>query len=117
FRMGLGALSLVAGTLYAQEAAPSPVDSSDEVRRVQELMPVEIRAVRVNDESPFATSNLEEAAIQVRNLGQDIPYVLNHTPSVVVTSDGGAGVGYTGLRIRGTDASRINFTINGIPIN
>src|SRR5690606_5875098 len=48
---------------------------------------------------------------------QDIPYLLNQTPSVNITSDAGAGVGYTGLRIRGTDASRINFTINGIPVN
>lgn len=83
----------------------------------QELIPVEIKAVRVNDKSPYAVSNLNEKDIKSQNLGQDIPYILNQTPSVVITSDAGAGVGYTGMRIRGTDASRINFTINGIPVN
>ncbi|MFT4061877.1 MAG: TonB-dependent receptor plug domain-containing protein [Edaphocola sp.] len=83
----------------------------------QELIPVEVRAVRVNDKSPYAVSNLNQKEIKEQNLGQDIPYILNQTPSVVISSDAGAGVGYTGLRIRGTDASRINFTINGIPVN
>jgi len=83
----------------------------------QELIPVEIKSVRVNDKTPYAVSNLNEKEIKNGNTGQDIPYILNLTPSVVVTSDAGAGVGYTGMRIRGTDASRINFTINGIPVN
>ena len=51
------------------------------------------------------------------NLGQDIPFLLNQTPSVVVNSDAGNGIGYTGIRIRGTDATRINVTLNGIPYN
>src|SRR5678809_784516 len=51
------------------------------------------------------------------NLGQDIPFLLNQTPSVVINSDAGNGVGYTGIRIRGSDATRINMTINGIPYN
>ncbi len=51
------------------------------------------------------------------NLGQDIPFLLNQTPSVVINSDAGNGVGYTGIRIRGTDATRINVTLNGIPYN
>lgn len=83
----------------------------------QELIPVEIKAVRVNDKTPYAVSNLNEKEIKELNIGQDIPYILNQTPSVVVSSDAGTGVGYTGMRIRGTDASRINFTINGIPVN
>jgi iron complex outermembrane receptor protein len=97
---------------FAQEA-----DSTKKPIARQELIPVEIRGVRVNDKSPYAVSNLNEKDIRIQNLGQDIPYLLNQTPSVVINSDGGAGVGYTGMRIRGTDASRINFTINGIPVN
>lgn len=81
------------------------------------LSPVEVRAVRAGEKAPFAKSNLSKAEIAKRNLGQDIPFVLNQTPSVVVNSDAGTGIGYTGLRIRGTDATRINFTLNGIPYN
>lgn len=99
-------------TSFAQEA-----DSVKKPTARQELIPVEIRAVRVNDKSPYAVSNLNEKDIRIQNLGQDIPYLLNQTPSVVINSDAGAGIGYTGMRIRGTDASRINFTINGIPVN
>lgn len=97
---------------FAQE-----MDSVQKMIPQQEMIPVEIRAVRVNDKSPYAVSNLSEKDIRTQNLGQDIPYLLNQTPSVVINSDAGAGVGYTGMRIRGTDASRINFTINGIPVN
>jgi iron complex outermembrane receptor protein len=81
------------------------------------LSPVEVRAVRAGEKAPFAKSNLSKAEIIKRNLGQDIPFVLNQTPSVVVNSDAGTGIGYTGLRIRGTDATRINITLNGIPYN
>jgi len=81
------------------------------------LSPVEVRAVRAGEKAPFAKSNLSKSEIAKRNLGQDIPFVLNLTPSVVVNSDAGTGIGYTGLRIRGTDATRINITLNGIPYN
>lgn len=81
------------------------------------LSPVEVRAVRAGEKAPFAKSNLSKTEIAKRNLGQDIPFVLNLTPSVVVNSDAGTGIGYTGLRIRGTDATRINITLNGIPYN
>ncbi len=81
------------------------------------LDPVEIRALRAGDKAPFAKSNLNKRDIEKQNLGQDLPFVLNQTPSVFVTSDAGNGVGYTGLRIRGTDATRINVTVNGIPYN
>ena len=60
---------------------------------------------------------LPEKDIEKQNLGQDLPFLLNQTPSVVVNSDAGNGVGYTGIRIRGTDATRINVTLNGIPFN
>jgi len=82
-----------------------------------DLLPVEVRAVRANSTAPFAKTNLSKSQIQRQNLGQDLPFLLNQTPSVVVNSDAGNGVGYTGIRIRGTDATRINVTINGIPYN
>lgn len=82
-----------------------------------ELPPVEVRATRAGATAPFAKTNLNRDAIRKQNLGQDLPFVLNQTPSVVVNSDAGNGIGYTGIRIRGTDATRINVTLNGIPFN
>jgi iron complex outermembrane receptor protein len=82
-----------------------------------ELSPVEVRATRAGNLAPFAKTNLNNAAIEKQNLGQDLPFLLNQTPSTVVNSDAGNGVGYTGIRIRGTDAARINVTLNGIPYN
>lgn len=76
-----------------------------------------VQATRANEQSAVAYANITKKEIDKINLGQDVPYLLNQTPSVVVTSDAGAGVGYTGIRIRGTDPSRINVTINGIPVN
>jgi iron complex outermembrane recepter protein len=81
------------------------------------LQPVEVTAIRAADKSPFAKTNLTKTQIEKNNLGQDLPFLLNQTPSVVVNSDAGNGVGYTGIRLRGTDASRINVTLNGIPYN
>ncbi len=81
------------------------------------LQPIEIKAVRANDKTPVTKTNLTKKDIEKVNLGQDLPFILNQTPSVVINSDAGNGVGYTGIRIRGTDATRINMTINGIPYN
>jgi iron complex outermembrane receptor protein len=78
---------------------------------------VTVSATRAAKNSPTAYTNLNRQDIQKNNLGQDLPFLLNQTPSVVVTSDAGAGVGYTGIHIRGSDATRINVTINGIPYN
>ncbi len=74
-------------------------------------------ATRVSDKSPTTFTTLDKAILQKQNFGQDLPFVLNWTPSMVATSDAGAGIGYTGMRIRGSDATRINVTINGIPLN
>jgi len=76
-----------------------------------------VSAIRVTKESPVTFSNLTKEELNPRNLGQDIPILLNFLPSVVTTSDAGAGVGYTGIRVRGSDATRVNITINGIPYN
>ena len=78
---------------------------------------IEITSIRAADKAPFTKTNLSKKQIDKVNLGQDLPFLLNQTPSVVVNSDAGNGVGYTGIHIRGTDASRINVTLNGIPYN
>jgi iron complex outermembrane recepter protein len=76
-----------------------------------------VYATRVGKNDPFASTSVSKSELESRNMGQDIPYLLSSTPSFVATSDAGAGVGYTGFRIRGTDANRINVTINGVPLN
>jgi iron complex outermembrane receptor protein len=76
-----------------------------------------VTATRASDKSPTAFSTVDKKEIEKKNLGQDVPFLLNTLPSVVVTSDAGNGVGYTGIRIRGSDPTRVNVTINGVPIN
>ena len=78
---------------------------------------VVISATRADETTPTTFTNVSSEELQKQNFGQDIPVLLELTPSVVSTSDAGAGIGYTGIRIRGTDPSRINVTINGIPLN
>jgi iron complex outermembrane receptor protein len=82
-----------------------------------QLDEVLVSAVRVTSKTPVSFSNLDKKEIKFRNLGQDIPILMNYLPSVVTTSDAGNGVGYTGIRVRGSDATRVNITINGIPYN
>jgi iron complex outermembrane receptor protein len=81
------------------------------------LQPLEVKAIRAGSKAPFAVTNINEQEIAKTNLGQDIPFLLNQTPSVFVNSDAGNGIGYTDIHIRGTDATRINVTLNGIPYN
>jgi iron complex outermembrane receptor protein len=76
-----------------------------------------VSAVRVKANSPVTHSNLSKKEIAKRNLGQDIPILLNYLPSVTTSSDAGAGIGYTYIRVRGSDGSRVNVTVNGIPYN
>ncbi len=78
---------------------------------------VVVQATRADEKSAMAYSTVSKEQIAEQNLGQDLPYLLNQQTSVVTTSDAGTGVGYTGIRIRGSDASRVNVTINGIPVN
>ncbi len=106
-----GLIALTMG-LSAQER---PTDSLEGKKIV--LDEVLVSAVRVTKESPVTFSNLKNEDFSSRNLGQDIPILMNFLPSVVTTSDAGAGVGYTSIRVRGSDATRINVTINGIPYN
>lgn len=78
---------------------------------------VVVSATRVGENSPIAHTNISSKDLEKNNLGQDIPFLLQNSVSMVSTSDAGAGVGYTGFRLRGSDATRINVTINGIPVN
>jgi iron complex outermembrane receptor protein len=91
--------------------------TTDSISKVQTLNAIEISAVRAGYDAPFAKKDISGKALEQQNLGQDLPYLLQYTPSAIVTADGGTGIGYTGLRIRGTDATRINVTMNGIPVN
>ena len=76
-----------------------------------------VTASRVGDKTPLTYSEIDSEELRRSNQGSDLPFLLQNTPSVVVTSDAGAGVGYTGMRIRGSDLTRINVTLNGIPVN
>lgn len=89
----------------------------DDSLLVKQLGEVEVIATRATKTTPVAFTTITKQEIQKRNYGQDIPYLLSMTPSVITTSDAGTGIGYTSLRVRGTDASRINITANGIPMN
>jgi len=92
-------------------------EKQQDTTKVNQLDEVLVSAVRVTSKTPVSFSNLDKKEIKFRNLGQDIPILMNYLPSVVTTSDAGNGVGYTGIRIRGCDATRVNVTINGIPYN
>ena len=107
-------LSLLA--LFYSTFAISQEQNKD-TTKVNNLDEIIVSAVRVTSQSPVTFSNLDKKEIAKRNLGQDIPILMNYLPSVVTTTDAGAGVGYTGIRVRGSDASRVNVTINGIPYN
>ncbi len=82
-----------------------------------QLQKVLIQATRASKKDPFTKSTVSKKELEKLNLGQDIPQLLEQLPSVVTTSDTGIGVGYTGIRVRGSDATRVNVTLNGIPFN
>lgn len=88
---------------------------TDTTRRIQDVEGIIVNGLRAKD-APNNTL-VSKKTLNAKNFGQDMPTLLEFTPSVVTTSDAGAGVGYSGLRIRGVDASRINVTINGVPVN
>ena len=81
------------------------------------LEEVSVAGLRARNNQPVPFSEVTKEDLKARNLGQDLPILLNFLPSVVTTSDAGAGIGYTGIRVRGSDATRVNVTINGIPYN
>lgn len=95
----------------------SSISQEQDSTKVNKLDDVLVSAVRVTTKTPVSFSNMDKKDIKYRNLGQDIPILMNYLPSVVTTSDAGNGFGYTGIRVRGSDATRVNVTINGIPYN
>lgn len=82
-----------------------------------DLDAIMITSNRIDEEKPFSYSTVRKEEMEPNNLGQDLPFLLRYSPSLVVSSDAGAGIGYTGLRIRGSDPTRVNVNINGIPLN
>ena len=103
-------LSMMGVALAAQS------EETDTLKSV-ELQNVQVVSTRATRKTPMAFTNMGKEQLKAVNHGQDIPYLLSLTPSVTMTSDAGNGIGYTSLRIRGTDPSRINITANGIPMN
>lgn len=105
--------SLFTLAVSAQETTRKEQDST----KIESLDEVLLTTNRVAKDAPVTHSNVTKEDLKNRNLGQDLPVLLNFLPSVVSTTDAGAGVGYTGIRVRGSDATRINVTLNGIPYN
>lgn len=106
--------SMAAAGVQLSYAEKIPADS---IQNSVDLDEVVINATRANAGTPMAYSNVSKDELAKNNYGQDVPYLISQTPSVVVTSDAGTGIGYTGYRVRGTDANRINVTVNGVPVN
>ena len=112
-------LLFIAGSLATWATAenqPDPVDSL-KISRDLSLDEVVVTATRVAKGTPVAYSELSQNELTRKNDGQGIPYLISQSPSVIMTSDAGTGIGYSGFRIRGTDANRINITVNGVPVN
>ena len=108
-------LGFIAIILFNQsQAQTSSVQDSLPAIALEE---VKVAGIRADESQPFAYTNVNKEELASRNLGQDLPIMLNYLPGVVTTSDAGAGIGYTGIRVRGSDATRVNVTINGIPYN
>ncbi len=108
-------LLTVATTLATLVAAAQPA-ATDTVPAIA-LSEVEVLGTRASQSTPVAFTNITTKQLAAMNHGLDIPFLLTMTPSVITTSDAGAGVGYTSMRVRGTDATRINITVNDIPLN
>ena len=104
-------------SLFALSISAFSQEKQKDSTTVEKLDEVLVKAVRVEATSPITHSNITKKQLAKRNLGQDLPVLLNYLPSVVTTTDAGAGVGYTRIRVRGIDAQSTNVTINGIPYN
>ena len=97
-------------------AVAAQAEEVDTLKMV-ELQEVEVSALRASKKTPMAFTDMNKEELKGVNFGQDVPYLLSLTPSVTTTSDAGNGIGYTSIRVRGTDPTRINITVNGIPMN
>lgn len=105
--------ALVSASCAALAATAPKADTAKVVR----LQNVEVTATRATKSTPVAFTNVSKQQIAELNHGKDIPFLVSSTPSVLTTSDAGAGIGYSAMRVRGTDATRINVTANDIPMN
>ena len=101
--------AMTAANVYAVQ----PIDTL----HTYELQDVQVISTRANKKTPMAHSDLTQKQIKQMNHGKDIPFLLSTLPSITLTSDAGNGIGYTSLRVRGIDPSRVNITANGIPMN
>lgn len=106
-----------AAAVAMQMAANTPATGHSQSSDTIALRGIEVAANRASETTPVAFSVVTAEQIEKSNDGRDIPFLLSMTPSLTATSDAGGGVGYSALRIRGTDASRINITANGVPVN
>ena len=112
-----GLFAILALTALSMNAQNDTVKKASDSLPTISLEEVQLIGIRANEDTPVTFTNITQKELAPRNLGQDIPILLNYLPAVVTTSDAGAGIGYTGIRVRGSDATRVNVTINGIPYN
>lgn len=110
-------LTCMANTGIKASKVASPLNTRLDTTRTYRLQDVQVNATRANRSTPMAFHNLTQQQIKEVNYGQDLPYLLSLTPSITITSDAGNGIGYTSMRVRGTDPTRINITVNGVPMN
>ena len=106
---------LISINIYSQDIQNT--QSSDSLAKIVNLDEVTVNSVRARDNSPVPFVNISKKDLEKTNLAQDIPTLLKNTPSVITTSFPGAGIGYSSIRVRGSDPSRVNVTINGVPYN
>ena len=113
----LFATALLMGVANTAHAASNKSGELIDTLKARQLQEVQVVSTRATKKTPMAFTNISKDAIKSVNYGKDVPYLLALTPSVTLTSDAGNGIGYTSLRVRGTDPSRINITANGVPMN
>lgn len=111
--------AILTGSVSFGQTNPSDTSkvAKDSTQKQIDLEDVIIEAIRVKKDVPVAHQDISAEQLNKNNMGVDLPVLLDQSTSVVTTSDAGAGVGYTGIRVRGSDATRVNVTINGVPLN
>lgn len=109
--------AFIFGVATTAGAAKNKAGERIDTLKARQLQEVQVISTRASKKAPLAFTNVSKNDIQAVNYGKDIPYLLALTPSITLTSDAGNGIGYTTLRVRGTDPSRVNITANGIPMN
>jgi iron complex outermembrane receptor protein len=106
---------LISTTIYSQDLQNNK--NLDSLADIFSLEEVTVNALRAQKETPVPFINISKKDLEKVNLAQDLPTLLKNTPSVLTTSDSGSGIGYSSIRVRGSDQSRVNVTINGVPYN